>query len=422
MRLDDNDMRLRPATSLARDRPRPPAPRGAVDAVFERIVGLALHGSGIEFDGVAPWDPQIHDARTFRRMTLEHSIGAGESYMDGWWDCAALDQFFFRLFRTRLGDDPRPLLGGLSELLPRAVNLQSRTRSHRVNDQHYDLGNDLYEAMLDARMVYTCGYWEGAANLEEAQINKLELVCRKLGLQPGMRVLDIGCGFGSFLKYAAERHGIEGVGYTLSRSQHAYALRSCRDLPVEVRFGDYRTIQGRFDRIASIGMFEAVGQKNIRTFMAVMHRVIDPDGAALLHTIGKDMPRAASSHWVDKYIFPNGYIPELGEVVRGIEGLFRIEDLHNFGPDYDRTLMAWNERFQAAWPELEPRYGRRFRRMWEFYLMLFAGGFRAREWELWQLLLTPDSRLTQPSKREQVHASLAASSAAASAPGGSRRP
>lgn len=406
MILNDDNSLAQSVTGLQYGQQRPLAPRGRLDGVFERIVRLALRGSGIAFDGHAPWDPQIHDARAFRRMALDHSIGAGESYMDGWWDCPALDQFFFRLFRTRVGDDPRPVLNVLSQLAPRVLNLQSAARSERVNREHYDLGVDLYEAMLDARMVYTCGYWEGASSLEEAQTNKLELVCRKLGLRPGMRVLDIGCGFGSFLKYAAEHHGIEGVGYTLSRSQHDYAQRSCQQLPVEVRFGDYRTIEGRFDRIASIGMFEAVGQKNIRTFMEVMHRVLDPDGAALLHTIGKDVPRAASSHWVDKYIFPNGYIPELGEMVEGLEGLFRIEDLHNFGPDYDRTLMAWHDRFQAAWPRLEPRYGRRFRRMWEFYLLLFAGGFRAREWELWQLLLTPMSRIEQPSKREQVHSSF----------------
>ncbi len=358
-----------------------------LDRAAEQIVRSRLQAADIDVGGGRPFDIQVHDDRFWRRVAGSSSIGLGESYMDGWWTCDRVDQMVERLFRASAHGAMNPVPQALMRLRGFLTNLQSRTRAQEVCDVHYDLGNDLFAKMLDPRMVYTCGYWRDAETLLEAQEAKLELVCTKLGLRPGMKVLDIGCGFGSFMKYAVERYDVQCVGYSLAKEQTIYGRQSCAGLPIEFRLEDYRSIRGEYDRVVSIGMFEAVGHRNYRSFMNVVARSMKPNGAALLHTMGAQVSGRPVRGFSDKYIFPNGMIPSLAQIARAAEGHLVVDDLHNFGPDYARTAMVWHQRFESAWPELSERYSERFRRMWNFYLLGFAGGFRSRHWSLWQLVL-----------------------------------
>jgi cyclopropane-fatty-acyl-phospholipid synthase len=278
------------------------------------------------------------------------------------------------------------------------VNHQKTSRAYEVGVRHYDIGNDLYRAMLDSRMVYTCGYWKDARNLDEAQEAKLDLVCRKVGLKPGMKVLDLGCGWGSFARYAAERYGAEVVGVTVSKEQVELGNSLCSGLPVDIRLQDYRSVKGKFDRVVSIGIMEHVGYKNYRTYMEVVDHTLKDDGIGFFHTIGGNVSVKIGNPWTTKYIFPNGQIPSIAQLGKAMEGLFVMEDWHNIGPDYDRTLMAWHESFEQSWPGLKDRYSERFRRMWRFYLLSSAGAFRSRSVQLWQVVMTKPG-LRQPACR-----------------------
>ncbi len=349
-----------------------------------------LSRAGVEIDGPNDWDFQARDPRVFRRIFAQGTLGLGEAYMDGWWEAARLDQFFHRVIAARLDREIRPPSVLLTHLRARVLNLQTQARAWHVGRAHYDLGNDLYRAMLDRRMAYSCGYWaEGARTLDEAQEAKLDLICRKLGLRPGQRVLDIGCGWGSFARFAAQRYEVQVVGVTVSQRQLELAQRLCAGLPVELRLADYRDLEGQFDHVVSVGMFEHVGHKNHRTYFEVVRRLLKPQGLFLLHTIGDVVSNAGTDPWIERYIFPNGDIPSLTQIADATEDLFVIEDVHNFGADYDRTLMAWLENFDRAWPDLKGRYDERFRRMWRFYLCACAGSFRARQLQLYQIVLSP---------------------------------
>ncbi len=358
----------------------------------EHFVRREFRKAGITINGSAPHDVQILDLRAYRMIAFGGSLGLGEAYMAGYLKIARIDLFIEKIFHSNVGR--RRYTPDIILRIARATffNLQSKARAKIVCDVHYDIGNDLYTKMLDAQMLYTCAYWKNAADLESAQLAKMDLICRKLDLQPGMRLLDIGCGFGSLMKYAAENFGVTCVGYSLSKEQIKYGEQSCRGLPIEFIFDDYRNIKGQFDRIVSVGMMEAVGYKNFGTYMNVIHEALKPDGIAVIHTVGHNRTTKITDPWVDRYIFPNGILPSISQMGDAIEGLFVMEDWHNFGPDYNKTLLAWNERFQAAWPELEKNYPARFKRMWEFYLLSFAGGFKARNWQLWQLVLTKQGR------------------------------
>jgi len=353
-----------------------------------RIEGL-LNLAGVAIDGNAPTDMRVHDPRLYSRILAHGSLGLGEAYMDGWWDTGDLDGFLFRLLDTRL--DER--VGGLEDawlyVKSRFFNLQRGRRAYEIGERHYDLGNDLFEAMLGKRLVYSCGYWKDASNLDDAQEAKLELIFRKLDLKPGMRVLDIGCGWGEALKLAAERHGISGVGVTVSQEQADYARRICEGLPIEIRLADYRTLDEKFDRVFSIGMFEHVGVKNYRTYFDVARRCTAEDGLFVLHCIGSNVSSNHTDPWIAKYIFPNSMIPSAEQIAAASEDVFVTEDWHNFGADYDLTLMAWRTNFDRAWDSLSATYGERFRRMWRFYLSASAAVFRARRDQLWQLVMSP---------------------------------
>ncbi|HHJ52413.1 MAG TPA: cyclopropane fatty acyl phospholipid synthase [Caldithrix abyssi] len=355
----------------------------------KKIVESLLDQAGIKINGPNPYDIQVHDERLYDRVLSETALGLGESYMDGWWDCEALDEFFTRLLRARLDEKVKGNVKILWHALrSRLFNLQAKHRAHQVGKKHYDVGNDLYQRMLDKRLNYTCGYWKNAKNLDEAQEAKLELVCKKIGLQPGMTVLELGCGWGSFAKYAAEKYGVEVTGVTVSEEQVKLGRELCKGLPVKIELADYRTVTGQYDRVISIGIMEHVGYKNYRTYMEVVDRTLKDDGIAFIHTIGSNSSVTTANAWTTKYIFPNGMLPSIAQLGKAMEGLFVMEDWHSFGPDYDKTLMAWYANFEAAWPELKDKYGERFYRMWRYYLLSSAGGFRARQTQLWQIVMT----------------------------------
>lgn len=352
------------------------------------MVSRLLQQANISLNGNQPWDIQVHDERFYSRVLALGTLGLGEAYMDGWWDCERLDEFTYRALRAHL--DSRVGFGwyeawqGLRSVV---ANLQSKSRAFMVGQQHYDRGNRLYQCMLDSHMTYTCGYWQGAANLEQAQEHKLDLVCRKIGLQAGERVLDIGCGWGSFAEFAAQRYAAQVVGITISREQAELARRRCQGLPVEIRLQDYRDLNEPFDHIVSLGMFEHVGWKNYATYMAVVQRCLRDSGLFLLHTIGANDCRKHCDAWIDRHIFPNGGLPSIAQIGKAIGNNFVMEDWHNFGADYDRTLMAWQANFERHWDELASTYNQRFYRMWRYYLLTCAGAFRARDLQLWQIVL-----------------------------------
>lgn len=361
-------------------------------ASSREIATKLLAKADIRIDGDNPADIQIHNPKFFDRVFSKGSIGLGESYVDGWWDAASVDEFMSRLLGAHLDKTVKLTPSLLWYFLKaRLFNMQTSKRAFQVGEAHYDLGNDLYEAMLDKRMVYTCGYWDaGAKDLDEAQEAKLDLVCRKVGMKKGDRVLDVGCGWGSFAKFAAEHYGVSVVGITISVEQAALAKERCAGLPVEIRVQDYREVNEQFDHIISLGMFEHVGDKNYRSYFEMARRCLKPSGLFLLHTIGGNASVHETDPWINKYIFPNGMLPSIAQIGKTIEGLFVMEDWHNFGPSYDKTLMAWFHNFDAAWPKLREKYGDRFYRMWKYYLLVCAGAFRSRNIELWQIVLSPN--------------------------------
>ncbi len=355
----------------------------------KRIIQEILSPAGVTINGDKPWDLRIKDERFYQKVLNDGSLGFGESYMDGWWECEDLPEFFCRL----LPSDPESKLKKNLKLLSyiirsRVVNPERKSRAFQVGKKHYDVGNELYKNMLDKRMVYSCAYWKGAVNLDDAQEAKLDLICRKIGLKSGERVLDIGCGWGGLVKYAAEKYGIEAVGITISGQQSELARERCKGLPVEIRLQDYRDINETFDHVVSVGMFEHVGYKNYRTYMEVVHRCLNDDGLFLLHTIGDNISQFTVDPWFGKYIFPNSMIPSMKQISAAIERLFVLEDLHNFGSYYDPTLISWFNNFDKSWERLKSLYDERFYRMWKYYLLSSAGSFRSRYNQVWQIVLS----------------------------------
>ncbi len=356
------------------------------ESFFRRKLQSLLESAGILVDGPNPWDIRVHDARFYKRVIAEAHLGTGESYMDGWWDCPALDEFFYRVLRNGLDREVSATPRFIGSILGRAVNLQNPARSFTVGQTHYNIGNDLYRAMLDKRMIYSCGYWQNARNLDEAQERKLRLVFSKLRPEPGMHLLDIGCGWGGAARFAAEEYGVKVTGLTISSEQEKLAREYCAGLPVEIKLMDYRAISGTYDRIYSIGMFEHVGHKNYRTYFQTVRRSLAPGGLFLLHTIGSNRTGTNTDKWTAKYIFPNSMLPSANHITRAAEGLLTMEDWHSFGHDYSITLKAWNDNIEKHRQALGNAYDERFFRMWRYYLLSASGSFRARHVQLWQIL------------------------------------
>lgn len=354
----------------------------------QKIEGL-LELADIQINGERPWDMQVHNSQLYNRLIRHGSVGLGESYMDCWWDTDALDEFFYRVIKAKLSSrityNPATILLYIKSLLS---NPQKKSKAYEIGKRHYDIGNDLYKTMLDKRMVYTCGYWQNANNLNEAQEAKLDLVCRKLNLKPGQRILDIGCGWGSFIRYAAENYGVHAVGITVSEEQVELGKELCRGLPVEIRLQDYRDVDDTFDHIVSLGMMEHVGSKNYHDYFEVVKRCLSDEGIFLLHTIGSDISVRNTDPWIHKYIFPNSMLPSIFQLSSAFEGLLVMEDWQNFGADYDKTLMAWFKNFNSGWDNLKTNYSERFYRMWKYFLLMSAASFRARYNQLWQVVLS----------------------------------
>ncbi|MEZ5412535.1 MAG: cyclopropane fatty acyl phospholipid synthase [Acidimicrobiales bacterium] len=362
-------------------------------AARDLVVELAAR-AGIVVNGPGPADIQVHDERFYERVVRDRELGIGESYQEGWWSAERPDELLARVLAADLRSHIKPsrqlLLAGLRANL---LNHQTIRRAARNASAHYDLGNELYERMLDKRMIYSCAYWRDANDLDAAQEAKLDLICAKLGLEPGMRLLDIGCGWGGLAQFAAERYGARVTGISPAAQQVVVARRRCADLDVDIQQCDFRQVTGRYDRIVSVGMLEHVGPKNYGDFFDANDRLLAPDGLALHHTIGANINRVNTDPWFDRYIFPGGVVPSLEQLARATRGRWAIEDVHNFGPDYDRTLMAWYANIEAAWDEV-PGYDDRFRRTWRYYLASSAAAFRVRELQLWQIVFTRTRRFS----------------------------
>ena len=363
---------------------------------IEDMVKTLLSSAGVSVNGPGDTDIQVKHPDFYKRVLRDGALGFGESYMDGWWDVKEMDELMYLILRASLQEKVKSMNNYIHYLEALLLNAGKKSKAFEVGEKHYDLGNELFEKMLDKRMAYSCGYWKEAQNLDDAQKAKLDLICRKLMLKPGMKVLDIGCGWGSFCNYAAENYGVEVVGITVSREQVDYATNISRGLNVKIKLMDYRDLDCEsffdkgilFDRVVSVGMFEHVGYKNYSTYMQTIHKVMKEDGLFLLHTIGSNQSVVTSDLWSNKYIFPNSHVPSIKQIGGAIENLFVMEDWHSFGAYYDKTLMAWFENFDSTWDQIKSNYDERFYRMWKYYLLSSAGSFRARNVQLWQIVLS----------------------------------
>ena len=359
---------------------------------YERAVNELLAGTDIKINGPRPWDIRVHDERFFHRILGQGTLGAGESYMDGWWDCEQLDEMLTRILSHDIDENLRSPRAVLLAITARLINMQSQRRAFRVGKQHYDLGDDLYERMLDPRMIYTCGYWENMHSLDAAQEAKLDLVARKIGLKRGMRVLDIGCGWGGLALELARTFDVEVLGISLSKEQVSVANQRAEaaGLNDRVKFQliDFRDVRGSYDRVVSIAMFEAVGVPNFGRYFRDIRRLLTDDGVALVHSIGRRTPPSTTSPWTRKYIFPGGYIPALSETLASIEKTpFWVTDIEILRLHYAETLRHWRLRFWAEREAIAKVYDERFCRMWEYYLAGAEMAFRYGDQMIFQIQL-----------------------------------
>ncbi len=358
-------------------------------AVSKMKAEKLLSRAGITINGDKPWDIQVRNEKLYNRALTQGSLGLGEAYMDGWWDCIALDEFFTRIFKAGLNRKIVPFIELIDRMRAKLYNLQAKAGSYEVAHRHYNLSPELFENMLDRRQIYSCGFWENASNLDEAQEAKLDLIAKKLYLEPGMKVLDIGCGWGGAARFFSEEYGVEVVGITISAEQVRIGKQVCKGLPVDIRLQNYQDLDEEFDRIFSIGMFEHVGYKNFATYMKTVRRSLKKSGLFLLHCIGTNISQISTDPWIQRYIFPNSSLPSAQQISNAAEGMLIMEDWQNFGADYDKTLMSWFSNFKKNWNKLEEDFDARFFRMWKFYLLACAGNFRARNAQLWQIVFSP---------------------------------
>lgn len=372
--------------------------------MFKALVTAKLAQAGITINGTNPWDLIVKDDRFYARTAIGGSLGLGDSYAEGLITCediGALQQRWIAADTHPPGPRwPRNPAEAWIRLKMLMSNQQNIERSRDVGKFHYDIGNDLYRRMLGPTMAYSCGYWAGikyatdALALDQAQRNKYQIICEKLNLRWGMRVLEIGCGSGGFAAYAAREYGVDIVGVSISKEQIAYAQQAYPDLcasgQINLQLMDYRgmydTFGQQFDAAVSIGMFEHVGPANYAVYMKAVRDCLKPHAPFLLHTIvGNGNP----DPFMWYRIFRGGVLPLEAQMAKAAKPYFAIEHVENFGYDYYLTLKAWWNNFVAAWPELEHTYDRRFYRMWEFYLKACAALFEARRIHLQHWLLVP---------------------------------
>ena len=351
-----------------------------------------MSARGIQVNGPNDWDLQVHDDSWIREIELKGTLAIGDAYVSGLWDCKALDELVCRLFSNMKREMLFPSLQMLTvNLWNRLSNPQAGTRAKKVIDAHYEKYIDVIKYFIGPSLCYSCAWWEHSDNLADAQKAKMDLVCRKLQLAKSDRVLDIGCGYGALANHAAEYYGCHVTGITLSPRQAELATARFPSPLIEFRAMDWQSDEfmqlGEFDKIMSVGMFEHVGRKNYTIFFKRCSHLLRSHGLFLLHTIGRSV-KASIDLWVDRYIFPGGSLPKLGDLDEVEAQNLILEDLQNIGAHYDMTLCAWQANLDHGQATGELDLDEKDLRFWRYYLLSFAGAFRVRKrLQVWQLLL-----------------------------------
>lgn len=336
-----------------------------------------------EMETKRDWDIIVYNYDKLWEGAYNGTLGIGEAFVNKYWDCKSLDILYTELM------DMQKIISKLNNKIDTTNNLQTREKSFEVQNIHYNIDYNFYTKMLGPSMAYSCGYWKNANTLDEAQFNKFKLICEKLELKRTDHVLDIGCGYGSLMLYITQNYGCKCTGVNISKEQLRYAKKLCKDYPITFLECDYRDIPNyKYDKIVSVGFCEHVGYKNYDKFMDVVEKNLKDDGLFLLHTIGGNVSTTCGDAWLDKYIFPNGMLPSISQLSKAMEGKFVMEDWHNFGLDYDKTLMSWYDNYTHAKNNGNIVVSDKFDRIWKYYLLSCAGCFRSRLCQLWQIVLS----------------------------------
>ncbi len=351
---------------------------------YERRAQELFALAGIKINGDQPCDIQVRNNAAFVRLFGYGSLGWGEAYVDGYWDCEQLDDFVCRCLIANLTGHFRPS----DFLLFLRARLLNRSFPTLAVPKHYESGIELFEKMLDQRLIYSSGYWKNATTLNEAQEHKLDLVAEKLGLKAGMKVLDIGCGWGGAIRYFAERYKVSGLAVTTSKNQYDVACQTCKDLPIEIRLHDYREVSEQFDCSYSIEMLGHLKPKHYKHYFQFVNRTLREGGSHLVQVAGSSMRAVRSDPWVQRYIFPGGYVPAPSQLIAAAQASLNLEDWQILTKDHDQTFMAWHENLSAAWKDFEEEVDERTVRMWRYYLLSFAGVFRSNASQLWQIVFS----------------------------------
>lgn len=360
---------------------------------------------------------EILDKSAWTDIITKGNLGIAEAYMHNKLKVDPLPFFISVLNDTSIGTrrkEGTDYLGMVmqavalpTDLMGLLTNQQTRELSSRVTKQHYDAGNDLYEKMLGPSMSYTCAYWKDAKNLDEAQFNKMDLIRRKLELQPGMKVAELGMGWGTAANHMHKYGNVDVTGVSLSEQQVKWAQENLAKEGLRFIWSDYRDHcedpkhMHTYDRVYSIGMLEHVGYKNYAPFFKCIKALLKPDGLAVVHSIGEPDFVSASDPFLDKYIFPGAVIPAMSTITAGFENDFILEDWQNFGFDYSLTLAAWNENANVFFKENPDKYTPEFQRMWEYYLKMCEALFVTRINQLWHFVLSP-----RPATRQRIDRQL----------------
>lgn len=361
--------------------------------MFKRSLTHLLHKAGIEPNGESPWDPKIRDERFYRAVLLGGSVGLGDAYLNGWWDCDDIAGFILRIVKSgfhlrvpRIDLFLRKFRFGLTDA-------QDRAHSKRVAEVHYDEDPHVFDIMLGSTNNYTCARWEGVSTLDDAQKQKMDLLCRKAELAPGKKVLDIGCGWGGFLGFAAERYSTRGIGLTISPVQAEYASKRYDNLPIEFRLQDYRDFSGTVDAVVSVCVIEHVGPSHYREyFEKARTSLARDDGVFAIQCIFACDEHATIDPWTEKHIFPNSILPTLDKIEKAVEGLFHVIDREFFREDYVKTFVAWRDNLAHHRQEIVQKYGLRYYRKYEYYLSLYVAGFGSGRIDVGQFVLSPVPR------------------------------
>lgn len=355
------------------------------------LMGKAfLEQADIQVEGSRPWDIKICHPGFFKCIMQQGLLGLGESYMDGWWECERLDIFVYKFLSGQLDEAlPTHLHDILKFFSAKLLSIRSDENNSKRGHNDYEIGDDIFAIMLDSYMQYSCGCWRQATCLNEAQTAKLDMMCEKLQLTPGMRVLDIGCGWGGTAEYMARHYDVYVEGITDSTEQQKIAQARCEGLNVTIMLGDFRDpLDDQFDRIIALGTLQNIGLKSYKTFFEWVASCLRPDGFFLLQSIGSGQLVNHIGPWINKYIFPGGCLPSGEQIIHSTQPYLHIEDWINLGEDYDKTFMAWEKRINTAWPELRHHYSPKFKRMLDYYLCSCAGFLRARKLNMWEVVFS----------------------------------